>query len=197
MMTYKIDGALYAEMLHSAAVTLRNNAVTVNELNVFPVPDGDTGENMSRTIEGGAAAVSGSTKSIGEVAAVSARGMLLAARGNSGVILSQFFAGVRKGFDGAVEVGVKELKAAFALGVKQAYAAVTVPTEGTMLTVMREATERAESVDDNVSIEEYLDVFIEEAYDSLDRTPELLPVLKESGVVDSGGAGLTYILEVS
>ena len=192
--TYKIDGALYAKMLHSAAVNLRNNAITVNELNVFPVPDGDTGENMSRTIEGGAAAV-GDEKSIGEVAAKSARGMLLAARGNSGVILSQFFGGARKGFDGVVEAGVKELKAAFALGVKQSYAAVQKPTEGTMLTVMREATERATSVDDNASVEEYFGVFIEEMYDSLDRTPELLPVLKEAGVIDSGGAGFTYIIE--
>lgn len=195
MMTYSIDGALYAEMIRNGAVALCNNVQTVNELNVFPIPDGDTGVNMARTIEGGVATLSGEERSVGEVADSVAKGMLLAARGNSGVILSQFFEGLRKGFDGKRDAGVREFKAAFALGVEQAYESVVTPTEGTILTVMRESTEAAKAVADDDSLERYFEAFIEEMYDSLDRTPELLPVLKEAGVIDSGGAGFTYIID--
>ncbi len=194
--TYKLDGALYTDMVKSGAANLRSNAQTVNELNVFPIPDGDTGENMARTIEGGVAALADvNEKDISKVAGVMARGMLLAARGNSGVILSQFFEGIRKGLDGLEAVGVAELKVAFNYGVKQAYAAVVQPTEGTILTVMREACEKAQSVNNKSALEEYFSVFIDEMYASLERTPDLLPILRESGVIDSGGAGLVYIME--
>ena len=196
MPTFKLNGSLYADMVKSGAVNLRNNVQTVNELNVFPIPDGDTGENMARTIEGGIsalAAVSGSD--ISAVAEGLAHGMLLSARGNSGVILSQFFEGVRRGLIGKAQVGVKELKVAFSAGVSQAYSAVVQPTEGTILTVMREACTGAQRVGDDDSLETYFSVFIDEMYASLERTPELLPVLKESGVIDSGGAGFVYIVE--
>lgn len=194
--TFKLDGALYTDMCKAGAVNLRNNAQTVNELNVFPIPDGDTGENMARTIEGGIAALADVAENdISKVAGVMARGMLLAARGNSGVILSQFFEGVRRGLEGLAKVGVAELKVAFAYGVKQAYAAVVQPTEGTILTVMREACEKAQSVNNSSPIEDYFEVFIDEMYASLEKTPDLLPVLRESGVIDSGGAGFVYIIE--
>ena len=193
--TYILDGVLFADMVKSGAVNLRNNAQTVNELNVFPIPDGDTGENMSRTIEGGVAVLPGESADISEVTEMLARGMLLSARGNSGVILSQFFEGVRLGFKGVKQAGIKEIKAAFKSGVKQAYSAVVQPTEGTILTVMREASDGASKVGDDQSVETYFSVFIDELYSSLERTPELLPVLKESGVIDSGGAGFVYIVE--
>ncbi|MCH5153703.1 MAG: DAK2 domain-containing protein [Clostridiales bacterium] len=190
-----IDGALFAEMVKFGAINLRNNAQTVNELNVFPIPDGDTGENMSRTIEGGVAVIPYGNPDISEVADSLARGMLLAARGNSGVILSQFFEGLRLGFKGVKQAGIKQLKTAFNAGVNQAYSAVVQPTEGTILTVMREATAAADRVGDDKSLETYFAVFIDELYASLDRTPELLAVLKDAGVIDSGGAGFAYILE--
>lgn len=194
--TFKLDGALYADMLKSGAANLRNNAQTVNELNVFPIPDGDTGENMARTIEGGIAALASvDGTDISAVAEGIARGMLLSARGNSGVILSQFFEGVRRGLIGMKNVGVHELKSAFATGVSQAYSAVVQPTEGTILTVMREAATAAQRVGDDDSLEMYFSIFIDEMYASLERTPELLPILKESGVIDSGGAGFVYIVE--
>ena len=193
--TYILDGALFAEMVKSGAVNLRNNAQTVNELNVFPIPDGDTGENMSRTIEGGVAVLSGEGSDVSDVADCLARGMLLAARGNSGVILSQFFEGLRLGFKGVKKAGIEQIKTAFQAGVKQAYSAVVQPTEGTILTVMREATAAANRVDADESIETYFSVFIDELYASLDRTPELLSVLKDAGVIDSGGAGFVYIAE--
>ncbi|MDE6029861.1 MAG: DAK2 domain-containing protein [Clostridiales bacterium] len=192
----KLDGYAFADMVKSGAVNLRNNAQTVNELNVFPIPDGDTGENMARTIEGGINALAAvNSGDISAVAAELAHGMLLSARGNSGVILSQFFEGVRRGLEGVKQAGIKELKAAFAAGVKQAYAAVVQPTEGTILTVMREAAEGASKVGDDQTPDKYFAVFIDETYAALDRTPELLPVLKESGVIDSGGAGFVYIVE--
>ncbi len=194
--TYRLDGTLYAEIVRCGAAKLRGNAKTVNELNVFPVPDGDTGENMARTIEGGVAALNKAQETeIGKAASVLARGMLLAARGNSGVILSQFFEGIKRSVAGLSEVGVKALKAAFESGTKQSYAAVVRPTEGTILTVMREAGEKAKRVDDGATVEQYFEAYIAELKASLERTPELLPVLKESGVVDSGGAGFLFIME--
>lgn len=183
-------------MLAAGAVNVRKKAESVNALNVFPVPDGDTGENMSRTMEGGAAALEKTSDcDIGKAAATAARGMLLAARGNSGVILSQFFDGVKIALAGFAEIGVKELKTAFMRGAERAREAVVKPTEGTILTVMRDAASAADKVSDAASAEEYLEKYIEEAEASILRTPELLPVLKEAGVVDSGGVGFKYIID--
>ncbi len=196
MQTYTINGKSFADMIKSASANLRNNVQTVNDLNVFPIPDGDTGDNMLKTIEGGINSLNGNEITVCDIANELANGMLLSARGNSGVILSQFFEGLRNGLDGKNEISANDIRTAFDCGVKQAYSSVARPTEGTILTVMREATEKtSERLTDGASLEQFFDIFIDEMYISLDNTPELLPILKESGVVDSGGAGFAYIIE--
>ncbi len=192
-----LDGRLMKEMVLGGATQLRANAEEVNRLNVFPVPDGDTGDNMRMTVEGGtAAAASLDTDNIGEVMSSISHGMLLGARGNSGVILSQFFAGIAKGLAGKNEADAKTLAGAFELGVKQAYTSVMKPTEGTILTVAREGVEyAARNIDKKSTVNSFFDDLTQEMKASLDRTPEILPVLKEAGVVDSGGAGLLYIID--
>ncbi|MBQ9098710.1 MAG: DAK2 domain-containing protein [Clostridia bacterium] len=197
MATYELNGALFADMVRGGAQNLRANAQIVNDLNVFPIPDGDTGDNMSMTMEGGDAALQGvASGSLAYIADKLAGGMLLGARGNSGVILSQFFAGIAKGLSNVEKADAKALGDAFQSGVKQAYEAVLTPTEGTILTVAREATEYAvEQINSNTTLEEFFSAFIKEMHRSLQNTPELLPILKESGVIDSGGAGLVYVIE--
>ncbi len=192
-----LDGELYAGMIRGGAAQLRANAVLVNNLNVFPVPDGDTGDNMSMTIEGGVASIDGmQTKNLSELSVKLSQGMLLGARGNSGVILSQFFAGITKGFEGHESADPTILGDALKMGVKQAYAAVMSPTEGTILTVAREAVEYAVSrISENSTIVSIFADLTREMYNSLERTPELLPALKEANVIDSGGAGLYYIMQ--
>ncbi len=192
-----LDGKLLAKMARGGAARLRSNAQKVNDLNVFPVPDGDTGDNMSRTIEGGVAALEGmESEDLAEVMSTFSRGMLLGARGNSGVILSQMFAGMTKGLKDCDKADPKKVGEALTMGVKQAYASVVTPTEGTILTVAREAVEYAvERIDDDSTIQTLFNDLIAEMYRSLRRTPELLAALKEAGVIDSGGAGLLYIME--
>jgi len=193
----ELDGAAFSEMVKAGAANLRLNAEEVNDLNVFPVPDGDTGDNMSMTVEGGVAALSKTdSENISEVGSIVSRGMLLGARGNSGVILSQMFAGMARGFEGCEKADVDTLCNALKLGVKQAYAAVMKPTEGTILTVAREGVENAvENVEPGCTVGMLFSSVISEMKISLEHTPEILPVLKEAGVVDSGGAGLLYIFE--
>ena len=197
MDTKRLTGELWGEMVLGGAENLKSNADIVNDLNVFPIPDGDTGDNMTRTILGGTdklGDIKGSP--IGEVAETLSQGMLLAARGNSGVILSQFFEGISLGLRGKTVVNASEFAEALGRGVSKAYSSVVKPTEGTILTVMREATEAASKyVDGNVSFESFFEQLTEAMYESLERTPELLPVLKDAGVIDSGGAGLVYIAE--
>lgn len=197
MATYELDGALFADMIRGGTQNLRANAQVVNDLNVFPIPDGDTGDNMSMTMEGGDAALHNiDTDSLSYIADKLAGGMLLGARGNSGVILSQFFAGIAKGLSNVERADAKTLGDAFKSGVKQAYEAVLTPTEGTILTVAREATEYAVArITPETTLEEFFSCFIKEMHNSLQHTPELLPILKESGVIDSGGAGLVYVIE--
>ena len=197
MATYELNGALFADMVRGGAQNLRANAQIVNDLNVFPIPDGDTGDNMSMTMEGGGAALRGLVSdSLSFIADKLAGGMLLGARGNSGVILSQFFAGIAKGLYNVERADAVALGNAFQSGVKQAYDAVLTPTEGTILTVAREATEyTVAQVTPDTTLEEFFSVFIKEMHRSLQHTPELLPILKESGVIDSGGAGLVYVIE--
>ena len=197
MATYKINGKLFADMVHGGSENLRANATVVNDLNVFPIPDGDTGDNMSLTMQGGASAVQGEvSESVSYIAEKIAGGMLLGARGNSGVILSQLFAGIAKGLSNIDSASAVALGEAFKSGVQQAYSAVLTPTEGTILTVAREATEYAASrVSADSTIEDFFSDFIEKMHVSLQNTPELLPILKESGVIDSGGAGLVYVIE--
>lgn len=197
MATYELSGALFADMVRGGTQNLRANAQVVNDLNVFPIPDGDTGDNMSMTMEGGDAAIHGvASDSLSYIADKLAGGMLLGARGNSGVILSQFFAGIAKGLANVERANAKTLGDAFQSGVKQAYESVLTPTEGTILTVAREATEYAvERITPETTLEDFFSCFIKEMHNSLQHTPELLPVLKESGVIDSGGAGLVYVIE--
>ena len=197
MSTKVLDGNLFKTLVANGCQSLINDIDRINALNVFPVPDGDTGTNMKMTIEGGVKAISGVNEaSIGEMSKKLSRAMTMSARGNSGVILSQFFKGISLGLDGKDTVDALELTLAFESGVKQAYKVVQKPTEGTMLTVMREATEVSLAHKEEFeSLEDFFACFIKEAHASLDRTPELLPVLKDAGVIDSGGAGYNRIIE--
>ena len=146
-----LDGEMMANMVRGGAANLRSNAREVNDLNVFPVPDGDTGDNMSMTMEGGVAALEGvESTNLADVMERISRGMLLGARGNSGVILSQFFAGMNKGFSSCEKADAAVVGKALEEGVRQAYSSVITPTEGTILTVAREAVEYAVSrIDEN------------------------------------------------
>ena len=193
MRTLTINGKKYSDMLRAGAQNLNANREVVNDLNVFPIPDGDTGDNMYMTISSGAKK-SGKSDLLGDVAAISAREMLLGARGNSGVILSRIFSGIAKGLSGVKEADTRIFSKALRAGVKESYQAVSNPVEGTILTVYREAVEST-SEHSVESFEEFFDGFINEIRASLERTPELLDVLKEAGVVDSGGAGFLYIAE--
>lgn len=190
----KLDGLTYAKMVNAGAANLKAHAKEVNDLNVFPIPDGDTGDNMLMTIMGGVLSEKKATESLSYTAKQISDGMLLSARGNSGVILSQFFEGMNDGFSGLEYADTNAVASAFKGGVDQAYKAVMEPTEGTILTVIREATEYACSLPCKTPID-FMNAFVEEAKRSLDRTPELLPVLKKAGVVDSGGAGIIYIID--
>ena len=165
MSTIKVNGELYKIIVKNGAVSLRNNYKLIDQLNVFPVPDGDTGTNMSMTIEAGVAALENEAEtSIYAMAKKFSRGMLMGARGNSGVILSQFFRGIYKGLDGFDEVGAKELAKAFKRGVEQAYKAVMKPVEGTILTVCREASEYAlKKVTKKSTIDDFFELFLTEA----------------------------------
>ena len=189
-----LDGILFARMINSGAANLKAHAKEINDLNVFPIPDGDTGDNMLLTMMGGVRHNEATSEGLDEMSCRVSSGMLLSARGNSGVILSQFFEGIKNGFAGLQTADTKEIGEAFRQGVKQAYGSVMTPTEGTILTVVREATEYA-CEQNTDSPEAFLGVFIDEAKRSLARTPELLPVLKKAGVVDSGAAGLIYIVD--
>ena len=192
-----LGGLLFAKMMRGGASELRAHTEKVNKLNVFPVPDGDTGDNMRMTIESGIAAIENNdSDNLAEVMHEVSRGMLLGARGNSGVILSQFFAGIAKGFENSENADPIALGQALKMGVAQAYTSVMTPTEGTILTVAREAVDYAVSrITPQSTIRTLFSDLVKEMYDAVDRTPEALTVLREAGVVDSGGAGLFYIMD--
>lgn len=191
-----INGEIFQRMVICGANTLHNYYPEIDALNVFPVPDGDTGTNMSLTFSNGAKDVEEmQTDDISEVAKKLSKGLLMGARGNSGVILSQIFRGFSMGLDGKKEINAEELAEALSKGAEIAYRAVMKPVEGTILTVIRESTEETKQyVKPGMDIEDVFAFFVKRAEVSLDHTPELLPVLKEVGVVDSGGAGLVLIL---
>ena len=192
-----LNGQSLKTILISGSNNLYNHYPEVDALNVFPVPDGDTGMNMNLTLTSGSKEISNrSDESAYEIAKAFSRGLLMGARGNSGVITSQIFRGFSKGLDGVDEADAFAFSAAMQKGVEVAYKAVVNPVEGTILTVIRESSQfLADNVKENMSIEKCLDLMLQEARESLKRTPELLPVLKEAGVIDSGGAGLIRILE--
>ena len=191
-----IDSQKYYDMLVSAAARVEASAQSINDLNVFPVPDGDTGTNMTKTLEGGLARLpEGDDATLGQLLSAFARGCVLGARGNSGVILSQYVAGVSAALEDKTEACVTDVAAALAAGVDRAYHAVSNPVEGTILTVFRESANYTyANTDADTTPEQMLMLCIKEAKASLARTKEMLPVLAEADVVDSGGAGYVAIL---
>ncbi len=197
MSTNLLCGQLLKKMLIGGVESLKRNSPKINELNVFPVPDGDTGTNMTKTMEGGLSRIiNDESESAYDVIKSFAEGLIFGARGNSGVILSQIFAGIKDGLVGKKELCAAELADAYENGIERSYAAVTNPAEGTILTVFREGAEYAKShLSPTASLEEFFELHIDEVKRSLMRTKELLPVLREADVVDSGGAGYLCIAE--
>ena len=196
-MVSKITTSLLQKMVQAASTRLNKQAEYVNSLNVFPVPDGDTGTNMGMTVTNGAKEVADKpANTVGEVGQILSKGLLMGARGNSGVITSQLFRGFGQSIKGKEELDGKDLAQAFQAGVEVAYKAVMKPVEGTILTVSRGAAtaalKKAEETDDAVEV---MRATVEGAKRALAKTPDMLPVLKEVGVVDSGGQGLVYIYE--
>lgn len=186
----------FGKMVQAAAAKLNQQAEFINSLNVFPVPDGDTGTNMSMSMASGAKYEREATSTaVGELAQSVAKGLLMGARGNSGVILSQIFRGFAKGCEGKTTLSTKDFVDAYANGAKTAYKAVMKPTEGTILTVVRESAQAGlNKVKETDDLEAVLATIVAAADAALQKTPELLPVLKEVGVVDSGGQGLAFVL---
>lgn len=190
-----IGGKEFARMLSGGAFKLAAYRQDINDLNVFPIPDGDTGDNMLMTFGSGADAAKKAGNNLGAVSKAAADGMLLGARGNSGVILSRIFAGITSEFNGLESADIEDVRRGMKTGVAKAYGAVSNPVEGTILTVFKDAVNYADDNATEGGLEEYFGTLLDEMGRSLDRTPELLPVLAEAGVVDSGGAGLYYIFE--
>lgn len=199
MANQTVSGTLFKKMVTNGAVNLKNNHKEIDHLNVFPVPDGDTGTNMQMTMMAGIKEVSNlDSQSIVDISKILSRGLLMGARGNSGVILSQFFRGVYSEI-AKIENGsatIQEFIQALVGGYQMAYRAVMDPVEGTILTVVRESAEKVLRESSHLnSVEEVLKIYLEQAKETLIKTPDLLPVLKEAGVVDSGGAGFIKIIE--
>ncbi len=192
-----IDNITFKKMLLGAAVNLENNKNIVDSLNVFPVPDGDTGTNMNLTVQAAVKEINNlKESSIGKIAEAVANGSLMGARGNSGVILSQLFRGLYKGLDNASKIDTQIIAEAFKSATDTAYKAVMKPVEGTILTVARETSERAMATyTEYEDVVLFLEDLIKQAKDTLSRTPEMLKVLKQADVVDAGGKGLIYLLE--
>lgn len=192
-----LDGKRFADMVAQGANHLSTNAKYVDALNVFPVPDGDTGTNMNLSMTSGAKEVRNNVQDhIGRVGLALSKGLLMGARGNSGVILSQLFRGFSKNIEQKSVINATEFAAAFEAGVQTAYKAVMKPVEGTILTVAKDAAKRAvEAAKKSDDIIYVMEEVLSEAKASLKRTPDLLPVLKEVGVVDSGGQGLVFVYE--
>lgn len=194
-----LDGKRFAEMIMQGAGHLSNNAKYVDALNVFPVPDGDTGTNMNLSMSSGAKEVGNNVSDhIGKVGTALSKGLLMGARGNSGVILSQLFRGFSKAIEMKSTITSVDFANALQAGVDTAYKAVMKPVEGTILTVAKDSAKKAVAVieaDSSISLDKLMEAILSEAKASLERTPDLLPVLKEVGVVDSGGQGLVFVYE--
>ncbi|WP_338078328.1 DAK2 domain-containing protein [Aneurinibacillus aneurinilyticus] len=196
MRSNTLTGQALRQMYKAGAERLTQHVKKVDALNVFPVPDGDTGTNMNLTFTSGVTELEKSQeKTVEKISAIFSRGLLMGARGNSGVILSQLFRGFAKGLSGVSEADSYRLAEAFQQGVEMAYKAVMKPVEGTILTVAREAAAAARKAARSCSVEDVIETLVEAARQALANTPNQLPVLKEVGVVDSGGQGLVYIYE--
>ena len=187
---HELDSLTFTAMLRQGAVSLSKDKKVVNDLNVFPIPDGDTGDNMLMTLKAGCTALEKHLGTLSELAAAASSGMLLGARGNSGVILSRIFAGLAKGLQGVIEANTKTFAKAMQSAVDEAYKSIPIPVEGTIITVLREG---AAGADSNADLNHYFETLLAAMQVSLNHTPELLQVLKDAGVVDSGGAGLLSI----
>ncbi|MDY6094397.1 MAG: DAK2 domain-containing protein [Candidatus Enteromonas sp.] len=192
-----LTGAMFATMVENGYRDIKLHYEKINELNVFPVPDGDTGTNITATLTGGLKAMEkADTSSLSSVASALARGMLLGARGNSGVIVSQFFSGLSDGLSGLTEANITQFASSLRSGTAKAYKAVVKPVEGTILTVAREgSTYILDHLDQIGTFQTLFAKLLERMNEALENTPNLLPVLKEAGVIDSGGAGLVTIIE--
>ena len=188
----ELDSLTFAAMLRQGTVKLGKEKSLINDLNVFPIPDGDTGDNMYMTMKAGCAVLEGNMGTLSEISSAASSGMLLGARGNSGVILSRIFAGLAKGLKEVVVADVNAFHQAMQSAVEEAYKAVPVPVEGTMITVMREGVAGADASED---LNHYFDTLLAAMQTSLEHTPELLQVLKDAGVVDSGGAGVLSVFQ--
>ena len=193
----KINGLILAKMIDLGSRNLAKNAEKINSLNVFPVPDGDTGTNMNLSMSSGAKETAANVvENIGELGKSFSKGLLMGARGNSGVILSQLFRGMTQYIAEKSEIDAKEFAVAVQNGVSIAYKAIIKPVEGTILTVAREAAEAGvKAAENTTSVIEVMDAIYLESQQSLKRTPDLLPILKEVGVVDSGGQGLVCVYQ--
>ena len=191
-----LNGAGLHSLFESGYRNLKKNTDAINELNVFPVPDGDTGTNMVKTLGGGLQSVSADVENAGEYMQALSRAVLLSARGNSGVIFSQFVSGLARGFAHCEQVDLQDFVRAFDCAREDAYKSILTPAEGTILTVIREASrfllERGSEYQD---LRSGFEALLQQMKLTLKKTPELLPILKESGVVDSGGAGLVCFVE--
>ena len=197
MKVTEITNTEFTAMVQAAATKLNKNADFINSLNVFPVPDGDTGTNMSLSMASGYKYVNKDTsQTVGDLSGALAKGLLMGARGNSGVILSQIFRGFSKSTEGKQTLSAQDISDAFIAGTEIAYKSVMKPTEGTILTVVRMAAsagkKTAATTNDVVAV---MDAIYEASKSALEKTPDLLPVLKQVGVVDSGGQGLVFVLE--
>lgn len=195
-MIKKLNGSSYKNMIHYGINHLDKNCAVVNDLNVFPVPDGDTGTNMVMTMRNGFHSIPEDTEALSGIAKSFANATVFGARGNSGVIVSQFFKGISESLKDEYDADCAELARALDMGCAYAYAAVANPVEGTILTVIKDAVAAVKSELDSIeTIDELIAIFITEARRSLENTPNLLPILAKAGVVDSGGSGLIYFFE--
>ncbi len=194
-MLKRIDGLYFVDLINSGVKNLDRYRSTLNDLNVFPVPDGDTGTNMVMTLRYGYEAVRNTNGSLSEISRIFSTAAVFGARGNSGVIVSQFFKGVSEAFDGLDDADSEALSKALENGCKAAYAAVATPVEGTMLTVLKDASVAVSKALPLNSIDEVINIFLDEARISLQNTPNLLPILKKASVVDSGGSGIVCFFE--
>ena len=192
-----LDGCLFKKLLISGADNLDRHRIVVNNLNVFPIPDGDTGDNMTMTISHGVSEIKDyEENNIGLMSKKIARGMLFGARGNSGVILSQIFRGIADGLKDIEKANSVELANAFISGYERAYKMVVNPVEGTILTVAKNASNKTKSaVSEKTSINEFFKLYLDFANEALKETINQLDCLKKANVIDSGGAGYVYILE--
>lgn len=194
-MIQKIDGSCYIDLMHSGIKNLERYRSKLNDLNVFPVPDGDTGTNMVMTLRSGYEAIKNQSASVSDISGRFSSAAVFGARGNSGVIVSQFFKGLSEGLKGLDYASPDDFANALQNGCKFAYASVAQPVEGTMLTVIKDASAAVMKELPLQSINSVIDIFLLEARVSLARTPDLLPILKKASVVDSGGSGIVCFFE--